>query len=31
MGGARIYPSLQSFDGEASLGIHAGAYLRYVF
>lgn len=30
LGGARLYPSLTIFD-EQALGIHAAAYLRYVF
>ncbi len=31
LGGARLYPSLEGFDGEQALGIHSAAYLRYVF
>jgi hypothetical protein len=31
LGGARLYPNLNSFDGEVALGIHLAAYFRYVF
>ncbi|MEM9190180.1 MAG: hypothetical protein AAGF12_13430 [Myxococcota bacterium] len=31
LGGARLYPNLDSFDGETAIGIHGAAYLRYVF
>ncbi len=31
VGGARLYPNLNSFDGETAIGIHTAAYLRYVF
>jgi len=31
LGGARLYPTLDGFDGEKAIGIHSGAYLRYVF
>jgi hypothetical protein len=30
-GGARLYPSLETFDGEQTLGVHGAAYIRYVF
>lgn len=30
-GGARIFPSLVGIEGGTALGIHGGAYLRYVF
>jgi hypothetical protein len=30
MGGARLFPSLETFDGGLSLGIHGALYLRYV-
>ena len=31
LGGARVFPSLETLDGEMSLGVHGAAYLRYVF
>lgn len=31
MGGARLYPTLNGFDGEIALGVHIAAYIRYVF
>lgn len=31
LGGVRLAPSLNGFDGELAIGIHGGPYLRYVF
>lgn len=31
LGGARLYPNLNSFDGGVAIGIHGAAYIRYVF
>ena len=31
MAGARLYPNLAGPDGEAAIGIHSAAYLKYVF
>lgn len=31
VGGGRLYPNLNSQDGEAAVGIHSAAYFRYVF
>lgn len=31
VGGARAYPSLETADGQMSVGVHGAAYLRYVF
>jgi hypothetical protein len=30
-GGARLYPSFATFAGEQTIGVHASAYIRYVF
>jgi hypothetical protein len=30
LGGARLYPSLETFDGQMSIGVHGALYLRYV-
>jgi len=31
LAGARLYPNLAGPDGEAAVGIHSAAYLKYVF
>lgn len=31
LGGARIHPGLEGFDGELAIGVHGSAYIRYVF
>jgi hypothetical protein len=31
LGGTRLYPSLEGFDGAVPFGVHGLAYLRYVF
>lgn len=31
MGGGRLCPSMQGYDGERSIGLHGAAYVRYVF
>jgi len=31
LGGARLFPSLETLDGDMSIGVHGAAYLRYVF
>lgn len=31
VGGARLFPNFDGFDGSVAIGIHGGMYLRYVF
>lgn len=31
VGGARVFPNLEGFDGSVAVGVHAALYLRYVF
>lgn len=31
VGGARLFPNFDGFDGSVAIGVHAGMYLRYVF
>jgi hypothetical protein len=31
LAGARLYPNLAGADGEAAVGVHSAAYLKYVF